>query len=389
MRNTLVVVLAVLLVPVLFLALLAVAVVAAAQTAAADGCTPGTTAADAAAIPSGARVAGFGRDRLANAALIAAAARTLGLDGAAQVLGIQAAIGESSLLNIDYGDGAMNPDGSVADSIGLFQQQHWWGSTADRMDPTKAATAFFKRLVTVRGWQQLDPTLAINRVQGNADPYYYSRFRAAATAIMTYLGSLSSASTPTATAAPAASEVPVADGCTVSGDAKQLAQHLVDEMNAGRLTFLETRYATEVRNVAAGTASADCGIDVRVLQIITFALQRFRQVGVSDLNRRCTTSLLGAGTSSAHWIHGGGQAVDIYALDGTPVTGGDPASLQLLTALAPGLPAGSRAGQVGCRAPTALPNMTQFEDTCNHLHLDVAFATGPFRGTSPAAAITS
>ena len=117
-------------------------------------------------------------------------------------------------------------------------------------------------------------------------------------------------------------------------------------------------------------------------------LTRFRQVGVSDLNRRCTGSLAGAGTESAHWIHGGGQAVDFYSLGGTPLTGGDPSSMQLLDALAPLMPAGSRAGQVECRAAVVLPNMTQFEDTCNHLHLDVAFATGPFRGTvAPAGAL--
>lgn len=379
------VVLAVLLVPVMFVGLLAVAVVAAAQTAAADDCTPGAATADAAAVPTNAQAAGFGYEQLVNAALIAGAARAMGLDGAAQTLGVQAAIGESSLVNTGYGDGAINSDGSVADSIGLFQQQHWWGSTTDRMNPIKAATAFYRRLVTIGGWQQMQPTLAINAVQGNADPYYYSRFRTPAAAVMTYLAGLNSSSTPgpaTPSTATAATAVATADGCLIGGDARQLARHLVDEMAAGHLVVLEDRYAAEIRGVAAGTASPDCGLDVRVLQIITFALQRFHRVRVSDLNRKCTGSLLGAGIESAHWIHGGGQAVDFYSLAGTPLTGGDPASMRLLTALAPLMPAGSRAGQIECRTPVTLPNMTQFEDTCNHLHLDVAFATGPFRSTA-------
>ena len=336
---------------------------------------------DAAAIPAGARVGGFGRDQLVNAAAIANAASALGLDGAGQALGIQAAIGESSLVNIDYGDGAINPDGSVADSIGLFQQQHWWGSVADRLNPTRAATFFFQRLFTVHGWEQLTPTLAINRVQGNADPYYYAQFSGQAAQILAYLRTLggttvtpapAGATSPTATTAAAAVDA----ACSVSGNGQQLAQHLMAEMQAGRLTLLEPRYADEIRHVADGTATADCGLDPRVLQIITIALQRFHTVGVSDLNRKCTGSLLGAGTESAHWINGGGQAVDFYALGGTALTGGDPTSMAFLHYLAPLMPVGARAGQLECRTPVALPNMTQFDDTCNHLHLDVAFTDG-------------
>ncbi|AZZ49794.1 hypothetical protein C5C31_14905 [Rathayibacter rathayi] len=74
-----------------------------------------------------------------NAGLVANAAAALGLPGAGQTLGVQAAIGESSLVNIHYGDGAINPDGTVADSIGLFQQQSSWGTVEQRMDPTTSA----------------------------------------------------------------------------------------------------------------------------------------------------------------------------------------------------------------------------------------------------------
>lgn len=337
---------------------------------------------DARTIVASARVHGFGHDQLVNAAAIANAASTLGLDGAGQALGIQAAIGESSLVNIDYGDGAINPDGSVADSIGLFQQQHWWGSVAERMNPTTSATLFYKQLIAVHGWEQLAPTLAINRVQGNADPYYYAQFGGQAAAILAYFRTLGSTGTSAipSTNATAPADAPTADisgaACAVSSDARQLAGDLVKQMEAGRLTLLEPRYADEIRQVADGTASAKCGLDPRVLQIITIALQQFRTVGVSDLNRRCTDSLLGAGTGSAHWINGGGEAVDFYSLGGSALTGGDGKSMAFLHALAPLMPTGARAGQVACRTPVVLPNMTQFSDTCNHLHVDVAFTDG-------------
>lgn len=49
-------------------------------------------------------------------------------------IGITAAIVESGLRNLDYGD---------RDSIGMFQQRDAWGSRADRLDPYKSARMFF------------------------------------------------------------------------------------------------------------------------------------------------------------------------------------------------------------------------------------------------------
>jgi hypothetical protein len=132
-------------------------------------------------------VDGYTGDQLANAQAIITAATRLHLDDAAAVLGVSAAIGESGLHNIAYGDGAINPDGSVADSIGLFQQQHWWGSTHDRMTPSIAATSFFIRLETIPDWESLTPTAAIHAVQGNADPDHYTPAYPAALDIVAYL----------------------------------------------------------------------------------------------------------------------------------------------------------------------------------------------------------
>jgi len=82
------------------------------------------------------------------------------------------AIGESTLTNVNFGDGA-GPD-----SRGLFQQRAngAWGSYADRMDPRTAAKSFIRVLVRVPGWQNMAPTIAAHTVQGNANPYHYERF---------------------------------------------------------------------------------------------------------------------------------------------------------------------------------------------------------------------
>ncbi|MEJ1922975.1 hypothetical protein [Microbacterium sp. KHB019] len=134
---------------------------------------------------------GWDREQLENAAIIVTAARDRGFERDGQVLGVMAAIGESSLHNIDYGDwetsGVTNPDGTRTSSIGLFQQQDWWGSVEDRMDPASAAGLFYARLARLPGWQELEPTIAIHRVQINADPGHYARFEGAASELVDVL----------------------------------------------------------------------------------------------------------------------------------------------------------------------------------------------------------
>lgn len=140
-------------------------------------------AASAPESPSG-PVAGFDAAQTANAAQIVAAATDEGLPAAAALLGVQCAIGESMLRVIDFGDGA-GPD-----SRGLFQQRAngAWGSYEDRMNPRISARNFFRALKQVPGWEGLAPSLAINRVQRNADPGHYTKFRAQAESLVGSLG---------------------------------------------------------------------------------------------------------------------------------------------------------------------------------------------------------
>ena len=133
-------------------------------------------------------IEGWSGEQLENAATIIRTAEALGFARDGQILGVMTAMGESSLRNIDYGDwetsGFTNPDGSRTTSIGLFQQQEWWGSVEQRMDPATSATLFFERLARLSDWPTMEPSSAIHRVQVNTDRDYYSRFQADATAVV-------------------------------------------------------------------------------------------------------------------------------------------------------------------------------------------------------------
>lgn len=146
----------------------------AAQAAAgqATSCTAGAPAGGGpgAALPSS--IGRFSGQQVVNAAQVIIAANDLGVDLRGQAIGMMTAIGESNLVNVNYGDLA-GPD-----SRGLFQQRAngAWGSYADRMNPRIAATNFFRALLGVPGWQSMAPTLAAHAVQRNADPYYYTPY---------------------------------------------------------------------------------------------------------------------------------------------------------------------------------------------------------------------
>ncbi|MEW1856985.1 CHAP domain-containing protein [Pseudarthrobacter oxydans] len=118
------------------------------------------------------KVHGYTGEQLKNAAAIMRAGKALDLSLRGQMISVMVSLGESGLRVLDYGDGP-GPD-----SRGLFQQRDngAWGSYADRMDPTTSATNFIKALQKVEGWELLEPTLAGNKVQRNADPYHYQKY---------------------------------------------------------------------------------------------------------------------------------------------------------------------------------------------------------------------
>jgi murein DD-endopeptidase MepM/ murein hydrolase activator NlpD len=161
---------------------------------------------DVATVPQG-PVAGYNHDQLVVAAHIMNAAQQLGLSARAQQLGVMTSMGESGLRSLTYGDNAINPDGSIADSIGPFQQQSSWGTTEERLDPFASATFFFERLVGVAGWETMEPTLAAHAVQINADPYFYTTYWDGSAQITAALSGGT-------TATPVAGADPSANGCS-------------------------------------------------------------------------------------------------------------------------------------------------------------------------------
>ncbi|MDR0488787.1 MAG: M23 family metallopeptidase [Propionibacteriaceae bacterium] len=118
-------------------------------------------------------------EQIRNAAAIIGAARVVpGVTARDQAIAVMVAMRESSLINIDYGDwetsGVRNPDGTPTSSIGLFQQQHWWGSVEERMNPRTASILFYRALVKVSNREHMTPTMVGHQVQNNANPDHYT-----------------------------------------------------------------------------------------------------------------------------------------------------------------------------------------------------------------------
>ena len=112
----------------------------------------------------------------ANAATVAAVGKRAGLPDHAVTVALAAALQESHLRNLPYGD---------RDSVGLFQQRpsQGWGPRADLLDPVYAAGAFYDRLRKVPGWPTLSVAVAAQRVQRSALGSAYAQWEAEARAL--------------------------------------------------------------------------------------------------------------------------------------------------------------------------------------------------------------
>jgi len=104
--------------------------------------------------------------RAANAATIAAVGKREGLADHAVTVALVAALQESKLDNLPFGD---------LDSVGLFQQRpsQGWGTPAELTDPNYAATAFYAALRKVPNWEALPVGDAAQAVQRSAAPDAY------------------------------------------------------------------------------------------------------------------------------------------------------------------------------------------------------------------------
>ena len=125
----------------------------------APGCQAGT----------GVQAIPMGTDQAAIAATIAGVAARDRLPREAVVVAYAAALQESGMQDLDYGD---------RDSVGVFQQRpsQGWGTTAELEDPEYAATKFFSALVRVPRYTKLAVDRAAQDVQHSADGSAYEQY---------------------------------------------------------------------------------------------------------------------------------------------------------------------------------------------------------------------
>lgn len=93
-------------------------------------------------------------------------------------IALMTAMQESSLVNLNHDDDAVNPDGSIADGGGLFQQQvsQGWGTWEQITNPAWSTGRFLFSLANLEGWEALDPWEAAHRVQRNDRATDYQRW---------------------------------------------------------------------------------------------------------------------------------------------------------------------------------------------------------------------
>jgi hypothetical protein len=128
-------------------------------------------------------VGGLSQQQMDHAATIVAMGQRAGLPEYAYVIAIATVLQETYLRNL------ANPKvpeslnfphdgtGTDHDSVGLFQQRPstGWGTVAQLMDPSYAATKFYQALVRVSGWEDLAVTVAAQAVQRSAFPDHYAK----------------------------------------------------------------------------------------------------------------------------------------------------------------------------------------------------------------------
>jgi hypothetical protein len=147
------------------------------------GATPSASAAASPAKPR--PVAGVNQAAMDNAVAIIEVGKQMSLPRRAYVVAIATALQETGLRNLANStvpQSLNRPHQGVYrnfDSVGLFQQRpsQGWGTVAELMDPPTAARLFYKRLLTVPGWQTMSVGDAAQAVQRSAFPKAYEKQR--------------------------------------------------------------------------------------------------------------------------------------------------------------------------------------------------------------------
>jgi hypothetical protein len=125
-----------------------------------NGCTAGAGRAAVALDPEQAQIA----------ATIAGVAHRRDMPSRAVTVAYAAAMQETHLHNLDFGD---------QDSVGVFQQRpsEGWGPASKLINPVYASTKFFQALARVHGYRRLPVYQAAQAVQRSADGYAYAQYQ--------------------------------------------------------------------------------------------------------------------------------------------------------------------------------------------------------------------
>ncbi len=122
---------------------------------------------------------GLQSDQAGIAATIAGVAARRHLTARAVTIAYAAALQESDLHDLHYGD---------RDSVGVFQQRpsQGWGTKTELENPVYATTKFFAALVKMHDWAKLPIDTAAQDVQRSADGYAYEQWVATSTLLTNY-----------------------------------------------------------------------------------------------------------------------------------------------------------------------------------------------------------
>jgi len=118
-------------------------------------------------------IAGIPDVAAANGRVVAAVAVARGGDQAA-LIALITGLAESGLRVLanpnDPAGNAYPSQGVGGDhaSLGIFQQQPWWGTAAARMEPVASTNIFLDHLLAIPNWQALPPWRAAQSVQASA-----------------------------------------------------------------------------------------------------------------------------------------------------------------------------------------------------------------------------
>lgn len=360
------------------------------------------------------------------AQIIMGIAKTDNLGQRGALIGLMVGIDESQLkilantnVPISESNPAKQDDGSDHDSVGVFQQRpstSWstfapnGGVAADNnkdavwqlMDPAYSAEAFFgsppgsnapgplsKGLQNVSGWQNMVPWEAAQKVQGSAtaDGSNYEQFVGQAQSLLNkYWDSSPAVPLPVPLNGGSNSNGggdlntgPICSTSTitpVSGNAQSLAQQILNNSNID-LDCLSPTVSQDVQAAAAGkVGTAGAMTSSAILQLIATVGQSHK-VCVTAIQSggqgHCNNTPKSACPNDPHYT---GDAVDFGNLDGQALSGRDPGSLTIMNIAFSVLPGGSGFGQSQCGSTPPLPNGDiTFEDTCDHLHVQVRSGT--------------